>query len=250
VNKIAIDEIKFSCIITVCDREEFISQAIESILSQSIDAFEIIIIDNGYNSVAIRSDLFERVKVYKVIPYIGVAQALNFGVSLSSGNVVAFLEDDDYWNSKYLENIKKEFCNGKDFVISRIDKLIDGKIEPYKDAVNKVDISTLLVTNPGVTISNLSVLKKSIFEINGFDTKLATSADKALIIDLLSSGHYCSVLSSNQVIGRFHSGDRLGKNSKKLTSSLAYFIIKYWKIMTFKQIILSLYKVIVYKFYY
>ena len=62
-----------SVIMLVCDRKEFIQQAIQSVLSQTIKPKEIIKIDNG-NGQSVDADLLsEKVTYYKAIPYLGVS---------------------------------------------------------------------------------------------------------------------------------------------------------------------------------
>ena len=99
---------KFSVIILICDRFNFIEEAISSVLSQSLKPYEILIINNGFKKFP--KNKFENNKLIKVInavPYIVIANALNIGVSISKYEYLAFLEDDDLWKDTYLENLKK-----------------------------------------------------------------------------------------------------------------------------------------------
>ena len=41
------------------------------------------------------------------------------------------------------------------------------------------------MSNPGINISNLSIKKKSFFEVGGFDLDLITSVDKSIVIKFL-----------------------------------------------------------------
>ena len=61
----------------------------------------------------------------------GIAQALNFGVSLSNSDYVAFLEDDDLWPENYLEIISSHLKNN-DMIISKINKLQNNIVSKYK----------------------------------------------------------------------------------------------------------------------
>lgn len=87
-------------IITVCyNSEEFIKDAIDSVLSQSYSNIEYIIIDG--NSTDRTIDI---VKSYgsKISKFIsekdkGIYDAMNKGISLSSGEIVAILNSDDFY---------------------------------------------------------------------------------------------------------------------------------------------------------
>ena len=73
-----------SCIITVCDRNNYINDAITSVINQTKKPKEIIIIDNGFKKTNISQKFSNLIKIYNILPYAGIAQALNFGVSLSN----------------------------------------------------------------------------------------------------------------------------------------------------------------------
>jgi glycosyltransferase involved in cell wall biosynthesis len=88
-----------SVIIPAYNASDFISQAIESVLSQSYEPLEIIAIDNGSNdhtSEVIRS-YSEKVKCIRLDPNKGVTGARNVGIQSSRGELIAFLDADDQW---------------------------------------------------------------------------------------------------------------------------------------------------------
>ena len=70
------------------------SEAVESVLSQSITDFELIIVNDGAASVPFYED--NRVRVLDNAQR-GAVPARNFGVTSARGTYVAFLDDDDVW---------------------------------------------------------------------------------------------------------------------------------------------------------
>lgn len=88
----------------------YIAQAIDSVLDQTVQDFEIIIID-GDSSDNSRDVIHGYVKKYPhlitavVKPTSGQAAALNIGYHLSKGDILAFLDSDDYWYENKLETI-------------------------------------------------------------------------------------------------------------------------------------------------
>ncbi|ATH07299.1 hypothetical protein BIY24_04910 [Halobacteriovorax marinus] len=97
---------KISVIIPTFNREKFLSRAVESVLSQSYTEFELIIVDDGSTD-----NSYHEVKKYlkdSRVRYLyqsnqGVSSARNLGVFVSSGEWVSFLDSDDEWDSKKLE---------------------------------------------------------------------------------------------------------------------------------------------------
>lgn len=238
---------KISCIIPTCDRNELLAETLKSILNQSLKPFEIIIINNGKGEVSLPEDFRLKVKVFNIIPYAGVSQARNFGASLAEGNYLAFIDDDDLWNDNYLKNISKKFETGVECIISRLDKMVDGKISPFKNASGKLNPDNILIQNPGITGSNIAVSKKVFFEAGGFDPLLPPSEDKAFVLELLRAGKKAEALPDNQSIIRVHDKERLS-DAEKMADGISQFTRKYRKLMSGKQYLFNYYKIYKYQF--
>ena len=238
---------KISCIITLYNRQEFINNAIECVVNQSLKPHEIIIVDNSSQKINIQDKFLDKIKIFKIIPGAGIAQALNFGVSVAEGNYISFLEDDDIWPENYLENIySKDYLN-YNYIVTPIRKLKDGLISDYKNPKNKIDLDTFLLSNPGVNISNLSVKRNSFFEVGGFDLDLITSVDKNLIIKFILNNFKNNVCEKVSIIKRFHNNNYTFR-PKIFLKNLRKFYFKYKHLMTFKMKIKFLKKYIYYKF--
>ena len=86
---------------------EYISRSIQSVLNQTYDAFELIIVDDGStdNTFSIIDELSFLDKRIRVIRQSnsGVSVARNVGISIAKGEYVAFLDGDDIWMSTHLE---------------------------------------------------------------------------------------------------------------------------------------------------
>lgn len=100
---------EISVIIPVYNRQDTISISLNSLINQSYNNFEVIIIDDGsYDSTSrviekyLESDI--RFK-YIYQDNSGVAIARNKGLELATGNYVCFLDSDDYYESKFLEKM-------------------------------------------------------------------------------------------------------------------------------------------------
>lgn len=91
-----------SVIIPVYNGEAFLDQCIESIINQSMTPHQILIIDDGSTDGS-----KEIAQGYSNIEYVhqknlGVASARNLGLSMATGEFVAFIDQDDFWNKEAL----------------------------------------------------------------------------------------------------------------------------------------------------
>ena len=82
----------------------FLPECLESLLSQSYQNLEIIVVDDGStdNSVEVLKRYSARIK-YFVLENNGVNHARNFGLRASGGEYVAFCDSDDWWEPNKIE---------------------------------------------------------------------------------------------------------------------------------------------------
>ncbi|OGS69456.1 MAG: glycosyl transferase [Flavobacteria bacterium RIFCSPLOWO2_12_FULL_31_7] len=96
-------------IITPCfNSEKYIFQAIQSVISQTYQNWELLLVDD-YSSdetFAIISNFTSqdnRIKAFKLDKNSGAGVARNFAIQQASGNYIAFLDADDMWKPQKLE---------------------------------------------------------------------------------------------------------------------------------------------------
>lgn len=100
----------FSIIIPLYNKENTIARCVLSVLEQSNNDFELIIVDDGStdNSVSVVEQTFfdSRIRIIRKENG-GVSSARNAGIKESTGDYVCFLDADDEWLPSYLENVYK-----------------------------------------------------------------------------------------------------------------------------------------------
>ncbi|HEV8342726.1 MAG TPA: glycosyltransferase [Candidatus Binatia bacterium] len=89
---------KVSVIIPVLNGERFVRDAIESVLSQTFQDFEIIVVDDGSTDrTGEVVKTFGSKVIYKYQANAGADKAYNEGIAIGSGESFAFLDHDDRW---------------------------------------------------------------------------------------------------------------------------------------------------------
>lgn len=168
-------EPKVSVIIPTYNRAKFLSKALESALGQTYDNFEIIIVDDGSTDET-RALLLtfkdKRIRILRTENQ-GVAKARNLGIRKSRGELIAFLDSDDYWLPNKLEkqlelfNDKVGLVYSSSFIESDQGKLVlsarfSGLVERefYRKPINVIVVAGM---------STAVVRKSLLVAINGFD---------------------------------------------------------------------------------
>ena len=100
--------IKFSIIIPLYNKANFVCTTIESILAQTFNDYEIIVVNDGStdNSLTVVNELNDaRIHIFSKENG-GVSAARNFGIDKAQNEYITFLDADDLWLPDYLETIK------------------------------------------------------------------------------------------------------------------------------------------------
>lgn len=106
---------EISVLLSVYNGEEYIQETIESILNQSFQDFEFIIIDDGStdNTLSVIQSFSDpRIRLFKLGENRGVAKALNFGLQHIRGKYIAKADADDLYSSDRLA-IQKKFLDDR-----------------------------------------------------------------------------------------------------------------------------------------
>ena len=89
---------KVSVILPVWNGERYVSQAVESILSQTFQDFELVIVDDGSDDRT-REVLKPYLRLGRITyhrqPHLGVAMAMNTAIAMAAGEYIAIQDHDD-----------------------------------------------------------------------------------------------------------------------------------------------------------
>jgi glycosyltransferase involved in cell wall biosynthesis len=95
-----------SVVIPTYRRPPLLRRAVASVLAQTVDDFEIVVVDDASDESTrgvVRSFGDRRIKYMRHQANLGVASARNTGILNSAGRFIAFLDDDDEWLPEKLE---------------------------------------------------------------------------------------------------------------------------------------------------
>nr|WP_287411742.1 glycosyltransferase family 2 protein [Pseudodesulfovibrio sp.] len=177
---------KVSILMATYNRKELISSAIDSVRSQTHDLWELIIVNDGGESAAdIVNGYNDSRIIYHDEKHYSKGHAINTAFSLSSGNFIAYLDDDDLWLPNHLEralfflrNLPQVDMTYSDMVETTLEQQGESwrKVRSRPLHTPQVSFHDLLECNciPGITV----VHTRALFEqTGGMDASLEVLVD-------------------------------------------------------------------------
>lgn len=208
-------------IITVCyNSEETIEQTIKSVLGQSYDNIEYIIVDglstDGTKEIIKRY----RQSIDKFIsePDDGIYDAMNKGIRMASGDIVGIINSDDWYEKDTVYHAVKTFeehpdgevAHGRQYDIVN-DRVVEEKI------IKNIISSEFLITICHPTF----FVKRSVYERYGvFDCRYKTVGDGDFVFRLYLAG--VKFYYNNDIIAYFRWGGASSKAEALFDNEMMY----------------------------
>lgn len=131
-----LSEANISIIIPTRNRPQFLREAVDSVLNQTLITKEIIIIDDCsyaecHDEILKIGESHDSIQLHQLKAQKGVSFCRNFGLEVATGEFVLFLDDDDTLNATMLEKSIENMAN-YDVVSCRIHAFLDRQNQELK----------------------------------------------------------------------------------------------------------------------
>ena len=187
---------RITVITIVRNAEKTLKKAINSVLTQAYSNLEYIIIDGGSTdeTVNIIKSYCSHLSYWHSKPDRGGNDAYNIGLQHATGDIVSFLNADDWYEDNILQSVAQSFIqNQQPDVITCYTKIVkktkEGKFKTFKNFNNakqlELTLSNILFATP---LINARFFKRSLFSKIGVFKPLdkegnyLISADRELLI--------------------------------------------------------------------
>lgn len=217
----------FSIIVPVYNGEQYIVEAIEGVLQQTEQDWELILIDDASKDRTLEisefyAQLFEKIKVLKNPRNLNIARSLNRGILMAQGQWMVRLDSDDYFNPDYLKilrfTIENEYHNPDCFFSSWVTvvdgdgrKVLDVRLPEAQTIQRMMPIENFLY-HPATCFS-----KRAWEKVGGYPIRDRTIAeDTAMWLKFIRAGVKLVMIPRCLVNYRVHHANLTSKNDAKL----------------------------------
>jgi glycosyltransferase involved in cell wall biosynthesis len=197
-----------SVIVPTFNRSKLVVNAIQSVLCQTYQDYEIIVVDDGSTDdteEALRPYM-DRIR-YVYQENLGASAAQNKGVQLARGKWISILASDDLWLPTKLEaQLNAVASLGKDFgaCFTNCDFFgnthvtpsafeLAGLHEEVRFGPLEEPFKVILAPHAAIYVQSLLVLRSLVEYPNGFDERIVVSEDTDLLFRLAFKTKFCFV---------------------------------------------------------
>jgi len=244
---------KISVIIPTHNRVDLLERAIKSVLNQTLEDIEIIVVDDA-SSISTKnfinsfngSIIYHRFETNQ-----GANVCRNKGVSLSSFSFIAFLDDDDTWEVNKLEkqfNLMNsrniDLCyTGKNIIYMDENLRIEKQRYSFANPKNNNLSNSIMKSNFIGTTSSIMLRKSKFLEIGGFDIVMPSLQDYEFYIRFISCNFSVEGINEPLVNYYIYKGEAaISKSLKKGLKSSIILFKKNKKVSLFVKLLISLVK--------
>ncbi len=195
------EKLTIVAIIPLYNGAKWIEQTIQSVLDQTLQPDEFIVVDDGSTDKG--PEIVEKLAQKHPIkllrkPNGGQSSARNFGVANSKSDLIALLDNDDFWYPNHLHELIKPYkCRNRDrplaLTYSQLSHVDEKGLVVRRRLLDwwapKQTIVECLATDMGIQPSATLISRKAFDAVNGFDENLSCYEDDDLFLRLFRHGY-------------------------------------------------------------
>ncbi|MBI4317609.1 MAG: glycosyltransferase family 2 protein [Chloroflexi bacterium] len=157
-----------SVIIPVYDHARYLAPAIESVLAQTYEPLDTIVVDDGSTdaSADVARSYFPTVR-YSLQPHFGAGAARNRGVELAEGVFFAFLDADDLWSEHKLSRQMAAF--NADPELDMVFGFVSQFLSPDLGARGAATLRCPTEPVQGIVAGTMLIKRESFFRVGLFE---------------------------------------------------------------------------------
>lgn len=200
-------QIFVSVVIITKDRAKLLSDAIRSVLNQSYENFELLIVDDGSEDETeetVKQFVDNRIRYLKKEPS-GIPKSRNIGVQMAKGEYIVIMDDDDLMMPNRIQE--------------QLDCLSDGSSGSYGGWIDQdADLNheyfsggehgySQILFGGKIMLHPASMIKRSVLLEFPYDENYSYGTDYIMNLEIARAGHKLDHTGSYILLRRFHGGN-------------------------------------------
>jgi len=224
-----------SVIIPAYQAAATIASTVTSVLAQTIDHLEVIVVDDGSSdgTAAVARALSDRRVRVLSRAHVGVAAARNAGIAEARGELIAFLDSDDLWLPRYLELALEALAQAWRPGFAYTDAYgfdprtglvgargLEGGPPPSPPPL-RAEAFLLELLRRNFVFSSATVPRAVLEELGGFDQRMAPAEDYDLWLRIVLAGYSPVWIPGKHALYRIHARQASRNHARLRRAELA-----------------------------
>lgn len=235
-----------TAVITTYRRDDVVlARAIDSVLNQTYENIELVIVDDNGRDTAYQEKVEKLIKSYKNNNIIlithqenrGVQRARNNGIKKAQGTYIGFLDDDDEWLPYKISKQMRLFKDSGDENLGLVYgwyKTIKIKADNTREVIEirssyyeEEEVYNELLKSNFIGTTSLPLLKKEyVIDVGCFDENLPSSQDHDLWVRMAKK-YRVAIVEEPLLNYYYYSGEKITNNPTSKINGLDRFFNKY-----------------------
>lgn len=228
-----------TAVITTYNRPQLVRRAIRSVVAQTYEPLEIIVVEDGSDSGVeawLQDEGLSHIRYVRYEENKGLAAARNTGLRLARGKYVAFLDDDDEWVAdKLLKQVELAETKSEGWAAIYCGALGVGA---HGQIIHKPslrgDIRAEIVQKgwPTLPVNSSLFVRQALQQVGGYDEDLASHTEFGIWMKMAQAQYKADYVDEYLVIYYQHQGAKMMRDVKTRLQATDAFIEKWfpeWK---------------------
>ena len=223
-----------SVVIPSYNREKTIERSVRSVLAQSVDELEVIVVDDCSNDgteQVINGIGDDRVRFIRLETRSGACVARNRGVQEARGDIIAFQDSDDEWHEDKLQvQVSALEATGADICFCSLRRHYlgdDARVIVWPESLSGEDrfVDHVTLRRTSCVSTQTIVARRPVFDTCRFDPKVVKSQDWDWVIR--ASMEYSVYFVARPLVDQYLQTDSISMGYERFIQSRIYFLEKY-----------------------
>ncbi len=223
---------KFTVVITSYNKGKWLKQAINSVLIQTLQDVQLIVVDDRSDepeTIKVLDEISKDVHVIRLDKNRGVSAARNEGIKNADSEYICCLDGDDYLEPTYLEKARNVFENYKNVgIVASFLKFFGKFTSTWKMKEDETNLVKMLCND---CLPSLSCFRREAsVKVGMYDENLKSHEDWEHWINIVKDGWKIKIIPEYLINYRLHEGSKYENNIKEVNVYCSYIINKHKKL--------------------
>jgi len=219
---------QISVVIPTYKRADLLPRAIRAAFDQSIPPLEVVVVDDAGDAAT--REVVKRLALefgpslrYAQTPAdeSGASAARNTGARIARGELLAFLDDDDWWDAAYFAQAATSLDEANaEMVVTPNWMVIDHEQQPFMTPTEQ----SFATFRPGMTGSNIVITREAFERIGGFDPDMWVMNDVDFFVRSRNAGTRAVAAPNRLVFLEGRGTGHLSSASERRAAGLEHFL--------------------------